>query len=235
MKILIWLAGLCAVLMATSAYPQGRVGDIYVGAAPGMVFYPELEEQTGKFENELRQEGHANINNFSSSTEDRAFAWSAFAGYNLNDDFALELGYLGSGEVNQSQDLTATFDGLEVFFDGNEVSFDAKVKMRRWSLYGALVRQVSLDSSFVMPFVKVGVRRWHNEIEGTGTLTIADSLVSVPFDDDDDNGLGLLLGGGLDVPITDAASFRIEYLYLPLNDDHGGDEHRAHLGAYYSF
>ena len=232
MKILIWLAGLCAVLMATSAYPQGRVGDIYVGAALGTVFYPELEENTGNIENELRQEGFTDIN-LSLSTDDRAFAWSAFAGYNLNDDFALELGYLGSGEVKQSLDLTATFDGLEVFFDGLEVSFD--VKMRRWSLYGALVRQVPLDSSFVMPFVKVGVRRWHDEIEGTVSFAIANNLVSVPFDDDDDNGLGLLLGGGLDVPITDAASFRIEYLYLPLNDDHGGDEHRAHLGAFYSF
>ena len=228
MKILIWLAGLCAVLMATSAYPQGRVGDMYVGAALGTVFYPELKEDTGNIENELRQEGHNNINNLSLSTDDRAFAWSAFAGYNFNDDFALELGYLGSGEVKQSLDLTATFDGLEV-------SFDVKQKVRRWSLYGALVRQVPLDSSFVMPFVKVGVRRWHDEFEGTGTITIANRLVSVPFDDDDDNGLGLLLGGGLDMPITDAASFRIEYLYLPLNDDHGGDEHRAHLGAYYSF
>ena len=135
MKILKWLTGVCAVLMATSAYPQDRVGDMYVGAAPGMVLYPELEEHTGKFENELRQEGHNNINNLSLSTDDRAFAWSAFAGYALNDD----------------------------------------------------------------------------------------------------NGLGLLLGGGLDVPVTDAASFRIEYLYLPLSDDHGGDEHRAHLGAFYSF
>ena len=228
MKILKCLTGVCAVLMATSAYPQDRVGDMYVGAAPGMVLYPELEEQTGNIENELRQEGHTNINNLSLSTDDRAFAWSAFAGYALNDDFALELGYLGSGEVKQSLDLTATFDGLEVSFDG-------KVKVRRWSLYGALVRQVPLDSSFVMPFVKIGVRRWHDEFERTGTITIANRLVSVPFDDDDDNGLGLLLGGGLDVPITDAASIRIEYLYLPLNDDHGGDEHRAHLGAFYSF
>ena len=227
MKILKWLTGVCAVLMATSAYPQDRVGDMYVGAAPGMVLYPELEEHTGKFENELRQEGHNNINNLSLSTDDRAFAWSTFAGYNLNDDFALEVGYLGSGEVNQSMDLTATFDEYEV-------SFDAKVKVRRWSLYGALVRQVSLDSSFVMPFVKIGVRRWHDEFEGTATITIANRLVSMS-EKDDDNGLGLLLGGGLDVPITNAASFRIEYLYLPLSDDHGGDEHRAHLGAFYSF
>ena len=229
MKILKWLTGVCAVLMATSAYPQDRVGDIYVGAAPGMVLYPELEEHTGNIENELRQEGLTNIINLSMSTDDRAVAWSAFAGYALNDDFALEVGYLGSGEVNQSLDLTVTFDEYEVSFN-----FNAKLKVRRWSLYGALVRQVSLDSSFVMPFVKIGVRRWHDEFEGTGTITIANRLVSVPFDDDD-NGLGLLLGGGLDVPITDAASFRIEYLYLPLSDDHGGDEHRAHLGAFYSF
>ena len=227
MKILIWLTGVCAVLMATSAYPQDRLGDMYVGAAPGMVLYPELEEQTGNIENELRQEGQTNINNLSLSTDDRAFAWSAFAGYALNDDFALEVGYLGSGEVKQSLDLTATFDGLEVSFDG-------KVKVRRWSLYGALVRQVSLDSSFVMPFVKIGVRGWHDEFEGTVSASIANSLVSMPVKDDDD-GLGLLLGGGLDVPITGTASFRIEYLYLPLSDDHGGDEHRAHLGAYYSF
>ena len=231
MKILKWLTGVCAVLMATSAYPQDRVGDMYVGAAPGMVLYPELEEHTGKFENELRQEGHNNINNLSLSTDDRAFAWSTFAGYNLNDDFALEVGYLGSGEVHQSMDLTATFDEYEVSFNFNA---KVKVKVRRWSLYGALVRQVSLDSSFVMPFVKIGVRRWHDEFEGTATITIANRLVSMS-EKDDDNGLGLLLGGGLDVPITNAASFRIEYLYLPLSDDHGGDEHRAHLGAFYSF
>ena len=229
MKILKWLTGVCAVLMATSVYPQDRVGDVYVGAAPGMVLYPELEEHTGNIENELRQEGLTNIINLSMSTDDRAVAWSAFAGYALNDDFALEVGYLGSGEVNQSLDLTVTFDEYEVSFN-----FNAKLKVRRWSLYGALVRQVSLDSSFVMPFVKIGVRRWHDEFKGTGTITIANRLVSMS-EKDDDNGLGLLLGGGLDVPITDAASFRIEYLYLPLSDDHGGDEHRAHLGAFYSF
>ena len=227
MKILKWLTGVCTVLMATSAYPQDRVGNMYVGAAPGMVLYPELEEDTGNIENELRQEGQTNINNLSLSTDDQAFAWSAFAGYALNDDFALEVGYLGSGVVNQSLDLRATFDGLEV-------SVDVKLKVRRWSLYGALVRQVSLDSSFVKPFVKIGVRRWHDEFEGTVSASIANRLVSMPVKDDDD-GLGLLLGGGLDVPITGTASFRIEYLYLPLSDDHGGDEHRAHLGAYYSF
>ena len=40
-------AGLCAVLVTTSAYPQNRAGDVYVGAALGMAWYPELEEGVG--------------------------------------------------------------------------------------------------------------------------------------------------------------------------------------------
>ena len=91
-----------------------------------------------------------------------------------------------------------------------------------------------MDSSFV-PFVKIGLRRWDDEIKNTGKITIANRTASVPLDFEGDNGLGLLLGGGLDVPVTDAASLRIEYLYLPLSEDHGGDEHRAHLGAHFAF
>ena len=226
MKKLTWLTAICAVLVATSAYPQQHMGDMYVGASAGMAFYPDLEELTRNFENELRQEGYTGIENLSSSTDDRVFAWNAFAGYHLNSDFAIEVG-LGSVEVNQSLDLTGTIEGLEV-------SFDYKVKVRRWSLYGAIVRQFSMDSSFV-PFVKIGVRQWNDSYDGTGNLTIANRTAAVPAGLDDDNGLGFLLGGGLDVPLTDAASFRIEYLYLPLSENHGGDEHRVHLGAYYAF
>ena len=227
MKTLTWLTAICAVLVATSVYPQERVGDMYVGASSGMAFYPDLEEQTRKFENELRQEGYTGIDNLSFSTDDRVFAWSAYAGYHLNDDFAIEVGYLGSSEVNQRLELAGTFDGLEV-------SFDFKVKVRRWSLYAALVRQFSMDSSFV-PFVKIGMRRWDDKFKNTGKITIANRTASVPLDFEGDNGLGLLLGGGLDVPVTDTASLRIEYLYLPLSEDHGGNEHRAHLGAYFAF
>ncbi len=227
MKTLTWLTAICAVLMATSVYPQERVGDLYVGASSGMAFFPDLEERTGNFENELRQEGDTGIENLSLSTDDRVFAWSAYAGYNLNDDFAIEVGYLGSGELNQRLELAGTIDGLEV-------SFDFKGKVRRWSLYAALVRQFSMDSSFV-PFVKIGMRRWDDEFVNTGKITIANRTAAVPADFEDDNGLGLLLGGGLDVPVTDTASLRIEYLYLPLSEDHGVDEHRAHLGAYFAF
>lgn len=227
MKTLTWLTVICAVLVATSVYPQERMGDMYVGASSGMAFYPDLEEQTRHFENELRQEGYTGIDNLSLSTDDRVFAWSAFAGYNLNDDFAIEVGYLGSGELNQRLELAVPVDGLEV-------SFDFKVKVRRWSLYTALVRQFSMDSSFV-PFVKIGLRRWEDEFKGTGRITIANRTAHGPLDFEGDNGLGLLLGGGLDVPVTDATSLRIEYLYLPLDEDHGGGEHRAHLGAYFAF
>ena len=137
------------------------MGDVYVGAALGTVWYPELEGDARDFENELRQVGYTDINNLSLSSDDQAFAWSAFAGYTLNDNFAIEVGYLGSGEVSQRLDLTG-------MLDGDEVSVDVKAKVRRWSLYGALVGQVSVDSSFVVPFVKIGARRWDDESEGNG-------------------------------------------------------------------
>ena len=46
-------AGLCAVLVATSAYAQSRAGDVYVGAALGMAWYPQLEDGVRDLEREL--------------------------------------------------------------------------------------------------------------------------------------------------------------------------------------
>ena len=232
MKILTWLMAICAILMAASVYPQEHLGDMYAGATLGMVFHSELEKQTQDVEDELRQEGVPDFFNLSLSTDDRGYTWSAFVGYHLNDDFAIEVGYLGRDEVNLRLDLAGTIEGFEESLD---FKVEHKFKVRRWSLYGALVRQVSIDFASVMPFVKIGVRRWNDDYEGTGEITLANSRISVPAIIDDDNGFGLLLGGGLDVPVNDATSLRVEYLYLPLSDDHGGDEHRAYLGAYYSF
>ena len=241
MKKLTWLTALCAVLVATPVYPQERLGDMYAGAALGMVLYSELKERIRNVEDELHQEEILDFFNLSLSTDDRGYAWSAFAGYHLNDDFAIEVGYLGRDEVNLRSDLkldlTETIEGFEESLDF-KVEDEVKVRIRRWSLYGALVRQVSIDFASVTPFVKIGVRRWDGVIEATvtGKITLANSLVSETENIiDDDNGFGLLLGGGLDVPVNDAASLRVEYLYLPLSEDHGGDEHRAYLGAYYSF
>lgn len=232
MKILTWLTVICALLVAASVYPQERGGDMYAGAALGTVLYSELEKQSQDFEDELRREGVPDFFNLSLSADDRGYTWSAFAGYHLNDDFAIEVGYLGRDEVNLRIDLAGTIEEFEGSLD---FKVEHKVKIRRWSLYGALVRQVSIDFASVMPFVKIGVRRWNDEFVGMGEITLANSRLPEPAFIDDDNGFGLLLGGGLDVPVNDAASLRVEYLYLPLSDDYGGDEHRAYLGAYYSF
>ena len=93
---LAWFVGLCAVLVTTSAYPQNRAGNVYVGAALGMTWYPELEEGVGDFENELRREGFTDFE-LSTSSDERAFAWNLFAGYAVSEVFAIEAGYLGSG------------------------------------------------------------------------------------------------------------------------------------------
>ena len=220
-----WFVGLCAVLVTTAAYPQSRAGDVYVGAALGVTWYPELEEGVGDFENELRRAGYADFN-LSTSSDERAFAWNLFAGYVVNEVFAIEAGYLGSSKVSMRLDVSGTLDG-------EQLHFGTDAQARRWSLYGALVGHVPMHS-FVKPFGKVGIRRWADDIDGTTAVVLSDTRHRISYSERD-NGFGLFLGIGADVPMAESASFRIEYLYLPLSDDHGGDGHRAHVGMYYTF
>ena len=218
-------AGLCAVLVTTSAYPQNRAGDVYVGAALGMAWYPELEEGVGDFENELRRDGYSDFD-LSTSSDERAFAWNLFAGYAVNEVFAVEAGYLGSGNVSMGLDVSGTLDG-------EQLRFGSDAQATRWSLYGALVGHASMNS-VVKPFGKIGIRWWDDEIDGTATIVLGNTRYPISLSEHD-NGFGLLFGIGADVPMTESASFRIEYVHLPLGDDHGGDEHRAHVGMYYTF
>ena len=71
-------------------------------------------------------------------------------------------------------------------------------------------------------------------MEATTTVVLANTRYPISYSEHA-NGFGLLFGIGADVPMTESASFRIEYLYLPLSDAHGGDGHRAHVGMYYAF
>ena len=89
-------------------------------------------------------------------------------------------------------------------------------------------------NSLVKPFGKIGIRWWDDEIDGTATIVLGNTRYPISLSEHD-NGFGLLFGIGADVPMTESASFRIEYVHLPLGDDHGGDEHRAHVGMYYTF
>ena len=222
---LAWFAGLCAVLVTTAVYAQNRVGDMYVGAALGMTWYPELEDGVGDFENELHRDGFTDFN-LSTSSDERAFAWNLFAGYAVNEVFAIEAGYLGSGKVSMELDVSG-------MLDGEQLHFGADAQARRWSLYGALVGHVPMHS-FVKPFGKIGIRRWAEEMDATTTVVLANTRYPISYSEHA-NGFGLLFGIGADVPMTESASFRIEYLYLPLSDAHGGDGHRAHVGMYYAF
>ena len=46
LKQLAWLTGLCAALVATSAYSQHReAGDVYIGGAIGYNIAPDAEDE----------------------------------------------------------------------------------------------------------------------------------------------------------------------------------------------
>ena len=109
--------------------------------------------------------------------------------------------------------------------------FDGRSEVSRWSLYGALVARMATGSR-VEPFAKVGVRRWDDTIDSSARVESTRGEFS---ESDDDEGYGLLLGAGVDVGVTEVSALRLEYVYLPLGDAHGGDEHRVSVGAHYSF
>lgn len=220
---LTWVLGICFLAVVTSAQAQHRAGDVYAGAMLGITWYPQLEEGL-EHDIDSAASGMTDLN--FSANDDRVFAWSVFAGYALSETVAIEAGYLGNRKVSVTATTAATFDGIRV-----QSEIDARTS--RWSLYGALVGHLPIASS-VRPFGKIGARRWHDEFRGAATAVYSGQREAHDLSGDD-NGFGLLIGVGADIPVTEAASFRTEYLYLPLDDDHGGDEHRVQIGMHYAF
>lgn len=220
-----WSAGACALLIAASAHAQQHAGDMYAGVALGTVWNLEVEENSGAIVDDMRAAG-VTVRDFSTGSDDRAFAWSVYAGYAVSEMLALEAGYLGSGKVSMRIDVSGSFGG-------EEFQSDAAARARRSSFYGALVGYLPIDS-FFSPFGKIGVRRWELEVEGTASFASENTGDAVSLDDRD-TGFSLLVGVGADMPMTDSVSLRIEYLYLPLGEDDGGDEHRGELGVRYTF
>ena len=108
-------AVLCAVLVATSAYAQSRAGDVYVGAALGMAWYPQLEDGVRDLERELQEEGPPGLS-LTTSSDESAFAWNLFAGYFVNEVLAVEAGYLGSSKVSMQIDVSGTLGRWPLHF-----------------------------------------------------------------------------------------------------------------------
>lgn len=209
LKQLAWLTGLCAALVATSAYSQHReAGDVYIGGAIGYNIAPDAEDEAQAAADEVIGAGQATV-----SVDDGVFGWSAYGGIFVADALAVEAGYLGNADM----DLDIRFAGVEVRGDWSMSAF-----------YGALVAHVPMsDGASVSPFFKAGLARWDMEYSAEVAPGFGISV--------DDDGTDLLFGAGVDVPISEDASIRGEWMMLLLEDDDGGSQHRFQVGLNIAF
>lgn len=88
------------------------------------------------------------------------------------------------------------------------------------TLHGALVGRIPSEGG-IGPFAKVGLHRWKHRAEQLGTFS----------------GTDLMLGGGIEWAVGEFWDLRVEYMYLPYDDDEIGDGelHAFLIGAHRRF
>ena len=196
-------ASLLAVLSTTTtAYAQHEAGNAYVGVAAGYHLAPEISDGP---------EG-LNALNASWSAEDGILGWSAYGGYFVVNNLAIEAGWLGSADM----DIELRVE--DEIIDGN-YSLSA--------FYGALVGYVPRPfASMAFPFLKIGLARWESDF----SFTVDDLTIAGEGD-----GTAPLLGAGVDVLGLGDLSVRGEYVFLWIDDDDGGSQHRFQVGVNFAF
>lgn len=204
-----WTIGLVAALASTSAYSQQHreAGDVYFGGALGYYVMPEAED-------ELQQslDTAIGLGTTRATIDDGAIGWSVYGGFAVSDGLALEAGYLGSAD----QDIDIQLQGETVETDRSTSAFYAAVVAHFPMPYGAAA----------YPFVRAGIARWDTDT----SLSVAGRTITR-----DDDGTDPLFGVGVDIPGFNALSFRGEYLFLSIDDDGGGHQHRFQAGVSFTF
>ena len=191
------MVGLIAALAAAPAYPQHEGGNVYMGVAGGYQFAPDMQGA-------LREE----LSDTSVSVDDGVFGWSAYGGYFATNGVAIELGHLGTADIDVGNRRGTITGSLSVS-----------------AFYAAVAGYFPMSvGSSAFPFVKVGMVRWESDT----------SITDGPAGRFDEDGTDPLLGVGFDIIRFDGLSFRGEYL-LALIDDESGNHHRFQVGLHFTF
>lgn len=127
------------------------------------------------------------------SCDDKDTSWKMFGGYQINQNFAVELGYSNLGEV-RADTPSFVFGGLTV------PPATTRIETTAWELVG--VGSLPMADRFSL-FGKLGLYRAETKIdiafEGAGSVT------------DDDNNVGLTLGVGARYDFTRNLGIRAEW------------------------
>jgi OOP family OmpA-OmpF porin len=131
-----------------------------------------------------------------------------FAGFNINENFAIEGHYADLGEFSLSGNTNDTFvdEGTTYTFLVDNVKVAMKVK----SIGVAGIYKFNIDDT-ITPFVKLGIQRWDEKI------TVSVGTVSGSAEDD---GTDPFYGLGASVSAADNIDVRAEFERFKGDDGH---------------
>ncbi|MCZ6802672.1 MAG: outer membrane beta-barrel protein [Proteobacteria bacterium] len=128
-----------------------------------------------------------------SSVDDSDLGWKIFGGYNLNQYFGVEVGYVDLGETEL--DITATAPAAITASGGDEID----------GFMFAGVARYPISEKFDV-FGKVGGFVW--DVEGAGTVTSGATTVAVSADED---GTDIMFGVGAEYEVMNNIGIRAEW------------------------
>jgi hypothetical protein len=181
-----------AALVSTSAFAEDeKLVGAYAGAELGYT----------KVQNDAQATANALVNTFGGSaivTQDTGVAIGRlFAGYNINENVAVELGYLQTGDVSQHAAGVA----------GNSVAYTGSANVSVSGVDYAVLVRPSIASGLNGLFAKFGGHYLEASsdvtLTGTSTLSVNQSV----------KGSGFLVGFGYQAPVLNNIDFRASYTY----------------------
>ena len=203
-NILISTAVLAALVSSNAFAEDAKTTGAYAGAELG---YSRVKNDSQELANGLVSEVGGSV----IVTQDTGVAIGRlFAGYNVNENFAVELGYLHTADINLSAAGVA----------GNSVAYTATADASVKGVDYAVLIRPSTSTGLNGLFAKVGGHSLKASTDysltGTSTVSFRDSV----------KGSGVLLGFGYQASISNNIDARATYTYY---DNVAGEDGHANV------
>jgi len=190
-KILIATAVISALVSSQAFAEDSKLIGAYAGAELGY----------SRVENEAQTTANTLVNALGGSvivTQDTGVAIGRlFAGYNINENVAVELGYMQTGDVTQHAAGIAR----------NSVAYTGSMNVSVSGVDYAVLVRPSVASGWNGLFAKFGGHYLEESgdvtLTGTSTVSVSQSV----------KGSGFLVGFGYQAPVADRIDFRATYTY----------------------
>ena len=190
-KILIATAVISALVSSQAFAEDAKLVGAYAGAELGYT----------KVESDAQATANALVNAVGGSvivTQDSGVAIGRlFAGYNINENFAVELGYLQTSDVNLKAAGVA----------GNSVAYTGNANLSVSGVDYAVLIRPSVSTGLNGLFAKIGGHYLEASVDGTLTGTSTASFSSSV------KGSGFLVGFGYQAAVADNVDVRATYTY----------------------